>query len=153
VEALTLAPDFARIVPPRHSHLVARLVFVVGHVLSHPRADLDALETAARLHHLGAVTIDGDDTVEFRRASVSAMTGAMLRDIEPLAHTRSVLEGRAGTASAVLETTTAFHDLVAGDLSRATVALDELRSAPARGHDPVVVDALAFVVEHRIDLV
>jgi hypothetical protein len=150
VDALSLAPEFGGLVPIGHAERVALLSAEVGRELRLAPNDLAALDTAARLHHLGAVTLDGDATIEFRSADVSAMTGAMLRDIATLAHPRSIIEGRAGLASAILRVTNTYDDVTEGDDGRATLAIERLRSAPAHAYDAVVVDALAVVVERRL---
>jgi hypothetical protein len=149
IDALALAPELAGFAAPGHAARVASLAVDVGRALRLPPAELDALDTAARLHHLGAVTLDADAKVEFRGADVSLMTGAMLRDIDALAWPRSIIEGRAGTASAVLRVANAYDDLAGGDRHEAPAAVEALRSAPVHAYDAIVVDALAEVVEDQ----
>jgi hypothetical protein len=150
IDALSLAPEFGGVVPPGHAERIATLAVEVGRALRFSPSDLAALDTAARLQQLGAVTLDGDDMVEFRSADVSTMTGVMLRDIATLAEPRAVIEGRAGVASAVLRVANEYDDLTTTHDLRGIDAIEVLRSGPVHAYDPVVVDALALVVKRHV---
>jgi hypothetical protein len=149
VDALSLVPEYAGLVAAGHGERVAALAVEVGDELGLGTAQLAALDTAARLNHLGAVTLDGDRATELRSADIALVTGAMLRDIDELRTPRLIIEGMAGTASSVLRVANAYDDLAAGDDHRSAAAVAALRSAPVHPYDPVVLDALARVVEER----
>jgi hypothetical protein len=132
VEALSLVPEFAGIASVGHGERVATVAVHMGEWLGLGAHELTALDTAARLHHLGEVTLDGD--------------------LDELRAPRSIIDGEAGTASAVLRVADAYDELVAGREVRGPAAIDALRSAPEDAYDPVVVDALVAVVEERADV-
>jgi HD-GYP domain-containing protein (c-di-GMP phosphodiesterase class II) len=149
VDALSRVPEYAGLVDDGHGERVAALAVAMGDRLDLGPSQLSALDTAARLHHLGAVTLDGDRVVAVGCGDVAPVTAAMLHDIEELGAPRSIIEGTAGTATAVLHVANAYDELVAGDDRRASSAIGALRSAPEDAYDPVVVDALVRVVEER----
>lgn len=149
VDALSLAPEFSGIVPFGHADRVAGIAVEMGRALRLPPLELHALDVAARLHHLGAVTLDAEQSVQFRNADVSATTGTMLRDIATLQVPRSIIEGRAGTASSVLRVANSYDELVSADGVGVDDAIAQLRSGAEHAHDAVVVEALVAVVERH----
>jgi hypothetical protein len=149
VDALSLAPEFSGIVPFGHADRVAGIAVEMGRALRLPPLEVHALDVAARLHHLGAVTLDAEQSVQFRNADVSATTGTMLRDIATLRVPRSIIEGRAGTASSVLRVANTYDELVSADGVGVDDAIARLRSGAEHAHDAVVVEALVAVVERH----
>jgi hypothetical protein len=145
IDALSLAPELGGFVPTGHATRVAAVAASIGDRVDLSPAELRALDIAARLHDLGAVTLD-DDPLVLDAADVSKATGEMLRDVVPLAAPRSIIEGDAGTASEVLRVSHAYTALAGTDDAGDDAALAALRSAPVDAYDPVVVDALAVVV-------
>ena len=58
IESLAMAPELGGLVPAGHAERVATLVGSMGRRLGLPETDLDDLEMAALLHHVGQVTLD-----------------------------------------------------------------------------------------------
>jgi hypothetical protein len=153
VDALSLVPEYAGLVTVGHGERVAALAVEMGDHLGLAAHQLAALDIAARLDRLGAVTLDGDRATKVRGADVSLVTSALLRDIDELRAPRSIIDGTAGIASTVLRVANAYDDLVGGDDHRAAAAIEVLRSASVHAYDLVVVDALVRVVEERAGVI
>ena len=110
IEALAMAPELGGLVPPGHAERVAALASAMGEQLGLGGPDVRDLEMAALLHHLGQVTLDEKQDVghHANQSEVAAVTGAMMRDIRPLAAAGDIVagdaddpetaSGRAGTA-------------------------------------------------------
>jgi hypothetical protein len=160
IEALAIAPELAGIVRPGHAQRVAVLSVAIADELGLPTDERRDLETAALLHHLGQVTLE-DPEVTGRPndpAEVAAVTGEMLREIEPLAAAGDIIAGDAAPAttrgrdrlaSQVLKVASAFDDLCDGDPACAEAAFEALCSAPGYLYDGRVVDALGRCVAHE----
>ena len=84
IESLAMAPELGGLVPAGHAERVATLVGSMGRRLGLPETDLDDLEMAALLHHVGQVTLD-DPEVAGRPEPhhVAAVTSSMLRADPP----------------------------------------------------------------------
>ncbi len=149
IDALTLAPELAGLVPAGHAERVAALSVRVAQRLQFAPDDVRALGAAARLHHLGAVIVDDDNHHELGRVGVHGMTATMLRDIATLAPVRSVLDGRNRAAADVLRIADGYDNFTGGDERRSRDALVALASASEDPYDAVVFEALRAVVEGR----
>jgi len=153
IEALAMAPELGGLVPHGHSERVARLASAMGEQLGLPPSDVQDLEMAALLHHLGEVTLDepADCTARSGQAEVAAVTSAMMREIRPLAAAGDLVAGESDDpkrrlAVQVLRIASEYDDLTARDLTPGDLALESLRSAPAYVYDERVFVALERVL-------
>ena len=76
MQALGVAPELVGLVRPGHVERVATLSVSLGNDLGLSEADVDDLETAAWLHHLGAVSLDEPATGGHPDAADVARAGA-----------------------------------------------------------------------------
>jgi hypothetical protein len=137
IESLAMAPEMGGLVPPGHAQRVAALAVAMGDQLGLQPEELNDLEMAALLHHLGEVTLD-DPEVAGRPDSqhVAEVTSDMLREIRPLVAAGDIVAGDGDEpdrrlAVQVLRLASEYDDLTTGDGTPADVALETLRSAPA----------------------
>jgi hypothetical protein len=115
-------------------------------------SDTRDLEMAALLHHLGQVTLDvpEDPSQPIPSSEVAAVTGAMLREIKPLAGAGDIVAGEAvaprrRVAVQILRVASEYDDLTARDGNEHAVAIETLRSAPGYVYDTKVLSALEHV--------
>lgn len=156
IEALAMAPEFGRLVPPGHSERVAVLSVAMASELGVSPTDTADLKMAALLHHLGQVTLDepDDSTRGPAPSEVAAVTSAMLREIKPLAGAGDIVGGdtaepRRRVAVQVLRVASDYDDLTARDSNDSADAIEILRSAPGYVYDEEVLGALERVVHER----
>ncbi len=157
IEALAMAPELGGLVAPGHAERVATLATAMGEQLGLSPADVRDLEMAARLHHLGEVTLDepADTTRKPGQTEVAAVTSAMMREIRPLAAAGDIVAGESDDpkrrlAVQVLRIASEYDDLTARDHTPGDLALESLRSAPAYVYDERVVVALERVLRDRL---
>jgi hypothetical protein len=157
IEALAMAPELGGLVPPGHAERVAALASAMGEQLGLAAPDVRDLEMAALLHHLGQVTLDGPEAVGYHanQAEVAAVTGAMMRDIRPLAAAGDIVAGDADDpkrrlAVQVLRIASEYDDLTARDHTPGEIAMESLRSAPGYVYDERVFGALERVLRERV---
>jgi hypothetical protein len=156
IEALAMAPELGGMVPPGHAERVAALASAMAEQLGLSPNDVRDLEMASLLHHLGQVTMD--EPVDPRRVNqteVSAITGAMLKEIRPLAGAGDIVAGDADEAKRrlavqVLRLASQYDDLTVRDHVPGTLALETLRSAPAYVYEERVMRALERVLGDRV---
>ena len=165
VQALGIAPELGALALPGHVERVADLAVGMGQELGVSAAELRELETAAWLHHLGAVSLDDRSPGEQLDPSEVARAGAeMLRasqvlstagDIvasEPAHHRRA--EGDAALPESsllgqVLKVASDFDELAAGNDAKVTRSIEVLFSQPAYVYDVRVLNALERVLAKR----
>ena len=152
IESLAMAPEFGGLVPEGHSRRVAALSMEMATELGVSAADTRDLEMAALLHHLGEVTLDAPDDPDqpVSSSEVAAVTGAMLREIKPLAGAGDIVAGEAAAprrrvAVQILRVASDYDDLTAGDGTEPALAIETLRSAPGYVYDDKVLSALESV--------
>ena len=156
IEALAMAPELGGMVPPGHAERVATLATAMGEQLGLSDTDVRDLEMAALLHHLGQVTLDEPlDERGADPAEVTAVTGAMLREIRPLVAAGEIIAGEVDDpkrrlAVQALRLASEYDDLTARDNVPGDLAVESLRSAPAYVYDERVVVALERVLRDRI---
>ncbi len=162
IEALAMAPEFAGLVAAGHADRVADLSVSIGRALGLGDVVLHRLATAARLHHLGAVTLDdpafGGPLAP--AATIAHVTADMLRGIAPLAGAGDIvaragsrrsftfLDARGNTAAMVLQHANAFDEAVSERRLSPAVAIEGLREAVGvvGPEEHLVIDALELVV-------
>ena len=160
IEALAMAPEFAGLVPRGHAARVAAVSRSMGMRLGFAPQSLATLETAAWLHHLGAVTLDdpSQGAPIAPSTTVSHVTADMLRSIDALAPAGEVvaragsrrsftfLDARGSTAALVLQYANRFDEAVYDDSVDRRVAIDGFRDSGQAMTDDErsVIDALEF---------
>jgi hypothetical protein len=156
IEALAMAPELGGMVPPGHAERVATLASAMGEELGLAATEVRDLEMAALLHHLGQVTLDAPVGVRGGDpAEVTAVTGAMLREIRPLAAAGEIVTGdvddpKRRLAVQALRLASEYDDLTARDHVPGDLAVESLRSAPSYVYDERVVVALERVLRDRM---
>ncbi len=162
IEALSLAPELGGLVRDGHAARVASTALSIARELRLSDDELEHLETAALLHHLGEVILDDPAHVgaPSAPAEIASVTAGMLREIAPLAAAGDIVAGephshhRAGRsqvpsyhlASQVLKVASAFDDLTAGEAVRTGSAIETLYSGPGYLYDSRVLDALERIL-------
>lgn len=164
VRALGEAPELGGLVRAGHVDRAADLAVDMGRELEFTDADLDHLETAALLHHFGAVCLDEPpEGGQLDPAAVAEAGAAMLRGSEALAPAGDIvaaepsLHRAPGTASTppsalagqILKVASAFDELTDGKAEHTAWALEALYTGPLYVYDGRVVGALERVLERR----
>jgi hypothetical protein len=164
VSALGTAPELGGLVREGHAERVAELAVSLGIQLDLPAADLEHLETAALLHHLGAVCLDEPtpgtphDPLEVARSGA-----AMLRASPALAPAGDIVAAEpslhrppnTGTAlpaaleGQILKVASAFDELTEGQDEHAAWAVEALYTGPGYVYDGRVLGALELVLARR----
>lgn len=158
IEALSMAPELGGLVLDGHAERVASLAVALGQDLGLDEEELEHLETAAWLHHLGQVTLDEPDPPMCKHDAghVAAVTAEMLREIAPLAAAGEIVAAESSayrtpgrpsrqpprTASQILKVTSAYDDLTDGDPARSALAVEALFSGPGYLYETRALDAL-----------
>jgi HD domain-containing protein len=163
VSALGAAPELGGLVRVGHVERVAELAVEMGRELDVSAADLEHLETAALLHHLGAVCLDepvgGAQQDPFEVAKSGA---SMLRASEALTPAGDIVAAEpslhrppgslpvpAALAGQVLKVASAFDELTEGQDEHTRWAVEALYTGPGYVYDGRVLGALERVLERR----
>jgi hypothetical protein len=164
VRALAAAPELGGLVREGHAERVATLATGMGRELNMSASDLDQLETAALLHHLGAVCLDEPEPGDVLDPVKVAEAGAtMLRASEELAPAGDVVAAEpllhrpprpteapvAALAGMVLKVASAYDELTDGRDEHAAWAVEALYTGPGYVYDGRVLGALERVLERR----
>ena len=164
VRALAAAPELGGLVREGHAERVATLATGMGRELNMSAADLDQLETAALLHHLGAVCLDEPEAGDVLDPIQVAEAGAtMLRASEELAPAGDVVAAEpllhrpprpteapvAALSGMVLKVASAYDELTDGRDEHAAWAVEALYTGPGYVYDGRVLGALERVLERR----
>jgi hypothetical protein len=164
VRALGVAPELGGLVRPGHVERVAALAVDLGRDLGLLEDEIEDLETAAWLHHLGAVSLDEPATGEQPDATEVARAGAeMLRSSHALASAGDVVAAEpdlhrppgespqqpAALMGQILKVASAYDELTEGDNSHAPWAVEALFTGPAYVYDGRVLAALERVLKRQ----
>jgi hypothetical protein len=164
VRALGAAPELGGLVRVGHSERVAELADAMGRVLDLSLVELDHLDTAARLHHLGAVCLDepgegqqldpiavATSGAQILRASDALAPAGDVVAAEPLLHRPpGRFEVRSAALSGmILKVASAYDELTEGDDEHAAWAVEALYTGPGYVYDGRVLGALERVLERR----
>ena len=160
IRALGSAPELGGIVRQGHAERVAAMAVATGSELNFSRHELEQLETAALLHHLGQVCLDEpSDGRAPEPASVAHAGAAILRNTPLLAPAGDIIAMEAmpyhatngsqpsAMAGRVLKVSSAFDELSGGDPRSAPAALEALYSAPEYMYDVRVLGALEVALD------
>jgi HD domain len=164
VRALGAAPELGGLVREGHVERVAALAVEMGNDLGLPDSDVEDLETAALLHHLGAVCLDeSEGSGQLDPVAVAEAGASMLRGSEALAPAGDIVAAepslhrapgvptspRSALAGQVLKVASAYDELTEGSPEHAAWALEALYTGPLYVYDGRVVGALERVLERR----
>jgi hypothetical protein len=162
IRALGAAPDLGGMVRDGHAERVAEVAVAMGSTLGFSRYELEQLQTAALLHHLGQVCIDEpDDGRPPEPVSIAHSGATILRSTELLAPAGDIIAAewmpyreQVGSRPSVmsgqiLKVASAFDELSDGHPERAGLALEALCSAPEYLYDARVLSALEIVLDRR----
>jgi len=156
IKALSIIPEVAGVTPLGHGERSAAYAVALARRLGLSDDATRRVATAARLHHIGYVTLDDPrDAVETRdRQHLSRLGGDILRqtqfltDIGDLVETVDAPEVALMTREvAVLRVATAFDHLVLEDPLRARGAVGLLASQQKEPYGAAAVLALRWLVE------
>ncbi|MFH9248440.1 HD-GYP domain-containing protein [Streptomyces lydicus] len=161
IASLARSTEIAGYTPHGHARRVAALSRAVGRELGLNEPDLDVLEYAALMHDIGQLSLLDPvphgataplPSVEQRR--IALLGGAVVRQTGVPAEVAMIVERQADpyrdqpVTARIVRTVNAYDDLsgtVAGP-GGPLRALERLRLATARDHEPGVVEALARVL-------
>jgi hypothetical protein len=165
IEALAMAPELGGLVRTGHATRVAALAAGIGREFNLDDTNLDNLETAALLHHIGQVTLDEPQPgTRTDPREVAEVTAALLRDIEPLRDAAEIVAGEplgardalrhpstrvtaaVALASQALKVASAFDDLTEGEAGRSAAALEALYSSPGYVYNSRALEALERIL-------
>jgi HD-GYP domain-containing protein (c-di-GMP phosphodiesterase class II) len=162
IRALGAAPELGGLVRDGHAERVAGLTAAIAGERGFSRHELDQLETAALLHHLGQVCLDEPTDGRRPEAVAIAEAGAtILRSTQLLAPAGDIIasesmpfrkhvSSRPSVMSGqILKVASAFDELSEGRHERAGLALEALYSAPGYLYDADVIAALELVLDRR----
>lgn len=166
VQALGVAPELGGLARSGHVARVAALSVAVGNELGLSADELDDLETAAWLHHLGSVCLEEPPTPERANAAAVAAAGAeMLRSSKALSRAGDIVAAEptlnrppsessvsvspGSLLGQVLKVASAYDELTEGSDSHAAWAVDALFTGPAYVYDGRVLSALEKVLSSR----
>ena len=158
-----MAPELGGVVRPGHAAAGARRSrSAIGRELGLDGSDLDNLETAALLHHVGQVTLDeprsgraGRPAARSRRSrprccarssrcrdAADIVAGEPLGARDALRHPSIRVSSAVAVASQALKVASAFDDLTEGAPERSAAALEALYSSPGYVYDSRALEAL-----------
>jgi hypothetical protein len=164
VSALGTAPELGGLVRAGHVERVAALAVALGEELEVSATDLEHLETAALLHHLGAVCLDEPEPGTPPDAREVARSGAaMLRASPALAPAGDIVAAEpslhrppgtgapkpAALEGQILKVASAFDELTEGQDEHAAWAVEALYTGPGYVYDGRVLGALERVLTRR----
>ncbi|MEX1006876.1 MAG: hypothetical protein WD271_03430 [Acidimicrobiia bacterium] len=160
IRALGAAPELGGLVREGHAERVASLAVATASELGFSRHELEQLETAALLHHLGQVCLDEPEDGRAPELVAVAQAGAeILRstpllapagDIiaaEPTPHRDKMGSRPSVMAGQVLKVASAFDELSRGRPDCSPAALEALYSAPGFVYDVRVLGALEVALD------
>ena len=162
VEALGVAPELGKLAPPGHVEHVARLSVAIARQLGVGEGHVADLETAAWLHHLGAVSLEVPDAGQpLDPAEVSRAGSEMLRASRTLGEAGDIIAAElepdlargqgaddlALSMGQILRVASAYDELTQGDETRSSAALAELLASKAAGFDSGALTALEHVLQ------
>ena len=164
VRALAAAPELGGLVREGHSERVAELADSMGRVLGLSIVELEHLDTAARLHHLGSVCLDeAPEGQQLDPVAVATSGAQMLRASEALAPAGDVVAAEpllhrppgqneprsAALSGMILKVASAYDELTEGNDEHAAWAVEALYTGPGYVYDGRVLGALERVLERR----
>lgn len=162
IKALSIVPEVAGVTPLGHGERSAVYAVAISRRLALGEESVERAATAARLHHIGYVTVDEPQEAAHAgdRRMLSGLGADILRQTRFLSDVGDLVEGIHSThprfhtreAGAVRVATT-FDDLVLEDPSRVAGALALVGAAQQDAYGSAAVLALRLVLEEDPELV
>lgn len=161
IKALSIVPEVAGVTPLGHGERSAVYAVALARRLGLSTEAVDRIATAARLHHIGYVTLDDpQEAVTTDKQVLSELGGNILRETRFLADVGDLVESvhsedprfKSREAS-VLRIAATFDNYVLEDPSRVERAVDVLASHESDAYDAAAVLALKWVLEEDPDVV
>jgi response regulator RpfG family c-di-GMP phosphodiesterase len=163
LRALSIVPELGGLVREGHAERVAGLALDMGRDLGLDPRELEYLEAASLLHHIGHVCLDDPSVLgrPVESSEVAQASAEMLRQAEFLAPAAELLSpdphpfGGAtrswtSVSGQVLRVASAFDELSeGGEIRHVDGAVEALYSGPGYVYDPRVLAALERVLERR----
>jgi len=163
IRALSVVPELGGCVNDGHAERVTALVMDMADELDLTRYEVEQLEMAALLHHIGQVTLDDPEHLgrELQLHEIASASAGLLRATEYLAPAGDIVAAvpqphrggdatpKTALASQILRIASDFDDLARGDRRRMANAVETLYSGPGYLYDPRVLAALEAVLRRR----
>jgi hypothetical protein len=161
IKALSIIPEVAGVTPLGHGERSAVYAVAIARELGLNHEAIDRVATAARLHHIGYVTLDDpeDAALMDNRRLLARLGGDILRETEFLANVGDLVESvhaenmaHSTREGGVLRVATAFDHLVLEKPERAPGAVQLLAFDQSDPYGAAAVLALRRVLEDDPDL-
>ena len=164
VQALGLVPELGGLAPLGHSERSAFYAIALARSLHLDRAAVTRIETATRLHHLGAVQYESDtEQLDALSPSDLADAGAhILRearfpadvvDLLAVSHADSIEAVAPSLEAAIVRLATTFDDIVGDDLSATDRGISLVSTNARDPHSRRVAGTLLELIATEPDLV
>jgi len=154
IKALSIVPEVAGVTPLGHGERSAVYAVAMARELGLPDDATERVATAARLHHIGYVTLDDpQDAHNANRLLLARLGGDILRETEFLADVGDLIESvhddtRLVTReAAVVRVATTFDDMILENPERAPGALELLAFNQSGPYGAAAVLALRRILE------
>jgi hypothetical protein len=161
IKALSIVPEIAGVTPLGHGERSAAYAVALARRIGLTNDATERVATAARLHHIGYVTLDDpEEAVESRdRQYLARLGGDILRQTQFLAEVGDLVESvdaeenRPMTReAAIVRVATAFDDLVLDEPTRARGAVELLAFQQADPYGSAAVLALRWLLDEDPEL-
>ncbi|MFN8036927.1 MAG: hypothetical protein U0V73_13410 [Acidimicrobiia bacterium] len=163
IRALAVVPELGGHVRDGHAERVTSLVLAIAEELDLTRYEIEQLEMAALLHHIGQVVLDDPEYLgrELQQHEIAEATAGLLHSTAYLSPAGDIVEAvrqphrggeatpRTALGAQTLKVASDFDDLACGDRRRMAGAVETLYSAPGYLYDPRVLAALETVLQRR----
>ncbi|MCU1449513.1 MAG: lipoprotein [Acidimicrobiales bacterium] len=162
IKALSIVPEVAGVTPLGHGERSAVYAVALARELGLASDAIDRVATAARLHHIGYVTVDDPQEAAYvgNRVLLARLGGDILRQTQFLANVGDLVESvhaenaaRSTREGAVLRVASGFDHLVLEDPERANGAVQLLAFEQNDPCGDAAVLALRQVLDKDLDLV
>jgi hypothetical protein len=162
IKALSIVPEVAGVTPLGHGERSAVYAVALARRLGLTTEAVDRIATAARLHHIGYVTLDDPQqaTHSSDRHLLSRLGGDILRETQFLADVGDLVESVHSAdprfrsrEAAVLRVAASFDHLVGEDPGRARGAVEVVAAREVDAYDAAAVLALRWVLKEDPDVV
>ncbi len=162
IKALSIVPEVAGVTPLGHGERSAVYAVALARRLGMTSEAVDRIATAARLHHIGYVTLDDPQQLSHvtDKYLLSRLGGDILRQTQFLSEVGDLVESVHSAdpqfktrEAAVLRVAAEFDNLVLEDPSRAPGAVELLAASETDAFDAAAVLALRWVLEEDPELV
>jgi hypothetical protein len=162
IKALSIVPEVAGVTPFGHGERSALYTVAICRRFGLSDESVDRAATAARLHHIGYVTVDDPQEATHRgdRRMLAGLGADILRQTRFLADVGDLVEGIHSThprfhtrEAAAVRVATTFDHLLEGDASRVEGALVLVAAGQKDAYGSAAALALRLAIEEDPDLV